>query len=1116
MPTPYLAPSLISQGYSGASGRTPNSLLSSSELGTLQHQYSNALAGQTITRANSGAIHLNINFDGTQNNRDFVKPEEGDWKTNVGSLAGLMENGGDRANTFYRSGIGAQTERSDAVNENGVPLPGSSPSNLESLPSKAGEIGSQIVADTYDRLVQRIAQLRADPATAGQEIAINITGFSRGSAEAVAFANLLNERGIPGVYESGKTPVNSMVLYDPVSQTAGILNVKWPTNVRNSLVLVAEDENRIYFPAMPVGADAIVIGVSGAHSDVGGSFNPDGISAVTLKIAHEFLRAAGAPIADITPDLQPNWDNMRRHNSAIDTHGIQMMPTVGDPASNVGVNRYYEGSGLGGISVKDMLGRGLKVTPVYETVNGRLVLAGFSGSTTTTTTSAETEATTRTTDTTAFKRDGITIRGRHVDSVTTTSSGLVTDKLVVNYKADGVSIASTEVSERLPNYNLLTRVRDGQGELTRTVELQGFDDGTALVTTKYPSGKSEVVATDSGGGAVSRVITTPLNGGKEQVESFDGSGKLLSRSVVEYFYDENGTSRIETVTTANGTVKNTYNNDGTLFRSEPVNNNSGLSNLLTPVADGTNAVLSTAADVLSLGQLLSTGGNKTIKLASGALLLNNLAARNGVPLLNANVAQIAQGVVSVGNLFASFQGGDLAKVSGTAHAVNYVNRTFFSEALKDPTSFGFTLNSALNGSGLVEDAAGNIIKTDFNGLANGGTPGVLSFVGLAISIRNKDPVGIAQGLGALVYGPAFLTTPVGWFLTGVQILRTLFAGDPPDAWGQARVVYGPGITNYTLEVEATGESFGPNRVQAQLGNLKTSLEQGVAQSNTHITDPAQRLGLIAQRMPQLTWRASEFGVDGMGYTVTDIDALTGEQRYPTLRFDDDGKIFNIDPNAITSELRNMLAVSPESAAAGITPLDAYLINSAWQRKAIAPLWEVQTAKLQTNIGDPNAGLTEEERAAKAGLGSGGNAGSFMVVGLDLNRDGQVNTRTLAQSREVQNNPQSTDQQKEANAVIGFDWDGKGFLKPTDWIDKEDGFLMLDRDANGYVTTGNDLLSNPLIADAGKGLRILAAQDSNDCYVINSELNSGYGGWVAIWYSKLTRLAVNDADWRDVA
>ena len=49
-----------------------------------------------------------------------------------------------------------------------------------------------------------------------------------------------------------------------------------------------------------------------------------------------------------------------------------------------------------------------------------------------------------------------------------------------------------------------------------------------------------------------------------------------------------------------------------------------------------------------------------------------------------------------------------------------------------------------------------------------------------------------------------------------------------------------------------------------------------------------------------------------------------------------------------------------------SPLVLYMLNSAMDRGAIAPMWEVRTAKMQEQAGDPNAGLNEEERAAKAG------------------------------------------------------------------------------------------------------------------------------------------------------
>ncbi|MBL0423465.1 hypothetical protein JI739_24260, partial [Ramlibacter sp. AW1] len=67
---------------------------------------------------------------------------------------------------------------------------------------------------------------------------------------------------------------------------------------------------------------------------------------------------------------------------------------------------------------------------------------------------------------------------------------------------------------------------------------------------------------------------------------------------------------------------------------------------------------------------------------------------------------------------------------------------------------------------------------------------------------------------------------------------------------------------------------------------------------------------------------------------------------------------------------------------------------------------------------------------------------------------------------------------QASGHAGFDWDGQAYLKPTGWIAASDGFLVLDHDVDGSVDGARELFSNPLIADAGKGLRILAAYDAN--------------------------------------
>lgn len=150
-----------------------------------------------------------------------------------------------------------------------------------------------------------------------------------------------------------------------------------------------------------------------------------------------------------------------------------------------------------------------------------------------------------------------------------------------------------------------------------------------------------------------------------------------------------------------------------------------------------------------------------------------------------------------------------------------------------------------------------------------------------------------------------------------------------------------------------------------------------------------------QRLPSLNYRASEFA--DKGYAVTDIDALTGAQRFHNIRFDDSGQVFNLNPADVTPELRAMLTLT---GAPNYPQLNAYMLNSALQRQAIAPLWEVKTARMQETAGDPNAGVTEEERAAKAGLGaavdtayvqshpndvnaSNKRIGRFMPIGIDL-------------------------------------------------------------------------------------------------------------------------------------
>ena len=108
-----------------------------------------------------------------------------------------------------------------------------------------------------------------------------------------------------------------------------------------------------------------------------------------------------------------------------------------------------------------------------------------------------------------------------------------------------------------------------------------------------------------------------------------------------------------------------------------------------------------------------------------------------------------------------------------------------------------------------------------------------------------------------------------------------------------------------------------------------------------------QLGVVPQRLPAITWR--EERQSDPGYTVLDINPLTGEQRYPYLRFDDRGTPFSSNPAVWQPDPRD------PGIRVGMT---RQLIESGLRRQAIAAQWEVDTARIQQDVGDPNARLSE--------------------------------------------------------------------------------------------------------------------------------------------------------------
>ena len=252
--TPYLASGLKQEGFTGVTGTTPYKPVSPEGVQALQNLYNNPPIQTVKPVISAGAQVININLDGTQNNGDF--PATGESPTNVFELSKLHAQTYGKDNTIYLPGVGAPQGTPGAATPS-VPA-----SNWDSINRNAAPIANAIVSRAYDLLISRVAEILQQNPNA--EISINLSGFSRGAAQAVALANEIQARGIPGLFKPGESRIDSMLLYDPVDMTNGGLNTDWPTNVQNNLVLVAMGEFRQIMASMQLGPGANVAPISEA------------------------------------------------------------------------------------------------------------------------------------------------------------------------------------------------------------------------------------------------------------------------------------------------------------------------------------------------------------------------------------------------------------------------------------------------------------------------------------------------------------------------------------------------------------------------------------------------------------------------------------------------------------------------------------------------------------------------------------------------------------------------------------------------------------------------------------------------------------------------------------
>lgn len=264
-----------------------------------------------------------VHFDGTNNDRDNIP--EGQQTTLVDdSFMRLRDADNPAIESRYYHGVGT------------------GPSGLRRVMELAFGVGCERNAErAHADLVKQVAEWRREDPDV--EVHVHVVGFSRGSASALHFLNLVDERGaissrqnpetVPQQLRPGEV-VSSTVLYDTVSTGQGLnLNLAVPRSCAAALHLTAGGEERTMFPLRKIAdrpdlevsvatnvnmhgcekdADGSIryqriqnVDLPGArHSDVGGSYIGGGIREVSGYLADTFQASLGLPVQPVRPSFE--------------------------------------------------------------------------------------------------------------------------------------------------------------------------------------------------------------------------------------------------------------------------------------------------------------------------------------------------------------------------------------------------------------------------------------------------------------------------------------------------------------------------------------------------------------------------------------------------------------------------------------------------------------------------------------------------------------------------------------------------------------------------------------------------------------------------------------------
>ncbi|MFC7435337.1 hypothetical protein ACFQNJ_12550 [Hydrogenophaga bisanensis] len=255
-------------------------------------------ARQEMERAGAAACATKFTFlaafDGTNNDENNLKLSGTKLSTNVSQLRTQARvANSDSLKSGYYPGVGTGGDQGGLVNAAVLPTP--------AIQAAAENAYGEFRLAALDHL-------RQNPDATTADIGAATTGFSRGGAAAIRFAQLVHERGLTDsdgqvIAPPGSVPISGMALIDPVARFVDA-PMHIPPNVRGPVLsVIADHETRTDFrPLYHVDDPRVsLVHHPGNHVGNGGGHDPHGTAASVLEGVTGYFQQRGIAIADVPP-----------------------------------------------------------------------------------------------------------------------------------------------------------------------------------------------------------------------------------------------------------------------------------------------------------------------------------------------------------------------------------------------------------------------------------------------------------------------------------------------------------------------------------------------------------------------------------------------------------------------------------------------------------------------------------------------------------------------------------------------------------------------------------------------------------------------------------------------